>query len=95
LARIERATIFVIDKAQRARAAFGSAASQPLAVRIFLLLVAFAIAIPLAALIFITGIVGVAVLIVYLATKRVLNTVRKFLPRNDGRENVRVIRTRG
>lgn len=91
--QIERISFFINEQARRAGGAVRSSQSQPLLVRVIALLVIVLIAIPLAALIMATLLVAALALAIYLLARRVRNWFQTVLPRADGRENVRVIRT--
>ena len=92
--QIERISDFVSDRARRAAGVYQSASSQPLLFRVFVLVIAVLIAIPMAAIIIALGLIVLVGVVIYVAAQRLRRWVRTLLPRDDGRENVRVIRDR-
>jgi predicted PurR-regulated permease PerM len=92
--QIERMSDFISERARRAAGVYRSASSQPLLFRVLVLVIAVLIAIPLAAIIIALGLIAFVGVVVYVAGRRLRRWIRNLLPRDDGRENVRVIRDR-
>jgi hypothetical protein len=89
---IERIRFIVNDQARRAAVTCRGAASQPMLVRILGLIVIVAIAIPLAAIILGVGVIAAVGVAGYLLFRKAKRWLANLLPRDDSRENVRVIR---
>ena len=93
--RIDRISTFSGSGAQRAAAAWQTAASQPSWVaRAALLVFLIVVGLPLLALFLVALFLATIVFAVLAGVNFVLLKIRGILPRNDGRENVRVIQRR-
>ena len=93
--RIDRISTFSTSGAQRAATAWQTAAAQPSWItRVTMLVFLVVVGLPLLLLILLALFAATVVFFALAAVNFVLSRFRRILPRDDGRQNVRVIERR-